>query len=52
MNQSKIPYDVQEFLDRYPGVDDDPTLTANLDFYSNTLRCRPDNCTIEEIHKE
>jgi hypothetical protein len=47
-----IPHDVQEFLDGYPDVEDDPTSSANLEFYSNTIRSRPDNCTIEEIHRE
>ncbi|PPQ76388.1 hypothetical protein CVT26_015377 [Gymnopilus dilepis] len=45
-----IPRDIQEFLDNYPDVIDDPSYTANLEFYSNNLRCRPDNRTIEEIH--
>jgi hypothetical protein len=31
-----IPRDVQEFLGDYPGQDDDPALTANLEFYQNT----------------
>ncbi|KAJ3509122.1 hypothetical protein NLJ89_g5384 [Agrocybe chaxingu] len=46
-----IPRDVQEFLDAYPDVEDDPAATANFEFYSNKLRCRPDNRTIEEIHE-
>ena len=46
-----IPRDVQEFLDGYPGVDDDPTCRANFEFYSNHARCMPDNRTIEEIHE-
>ncbi|KAF8158365.1 opioid growth factor receptor conserved region-domain-containing protein [Crassisporium funariophilum] len=48
-----IPRDVQDFLDGYPGVDDDdPTSRANLEFYSNNRRCRPDKRTIEEIHEQ
>jgi len=47
-----IPHDVQEFLDGYPGVEDDPACIENLEFYSNTLRCQPDNCTIEVIHQD
>ncbi|KAF9533237.1 opioid growth factor receptor conserved region-domain-containing protein [Crepidotus variabilis] len=47
-----IPSDVQEFLDEYPREDDDLECNANLEFYSNTHRCRPDNRTIEEIHAE
>jgi len=50
MNMS-IPRDVQEFLDEYPDIVDDPTSRANLDFYSNNLRCQPDDRTIEEIHE-
>lgn len=46
-----IPRDVQEFLDEYPDVVDDPTSRANFEFYSNSLRCSPDNRKVEEIHK-
>lgn len=46
-----IPRDVQEFLDEYPDVVDDPTSRANFEFYSNNFRCMPDNRTIEEIHE-
>lgn len=46
-----IPRDVQEFLDGYPGVDDDPTCRENFEFYSNNARCIPDNRTIQEIHE-
>ena len=47
-----IPRDVQEFLDGYPGVDDDPiTCRENFEFYSNNTRCIPDNLTIQEIHE-
>jgi len=46
-----IPRDVQEFLDGYPGVYDDPSCRENFEFYSNNLRCIPDNRTIEEIHE-
>ena len=47
-----IPSDVRNFLDDYPYVDDDPTCSVNLQFYSNTIRCQPDNRTIDEIHEE
>ncbi|PPQ63617.1 hypothetical protein CVT24_004370 [Panaeolus cyanescens] len=47
-----VPRDVQEFLDGYPAVSDDPSATANLEFYSNHARCRPDNRTIDEIHEQ
>ncbi|KZT09395.1 uncharacterized protein LAESUDRAFT_723156 [Laetiporus sulphureus 93-53] len=49
---SSIPRDVREFLDDYPGTTDDGSLDANLRFYSNKLRCRPDNLLIEEIHEQ
>ena len=45
-----IPRDVREFLDSYPDNEDDNTLNDNLEFYQNKRRCRPDNCTIDEIH--
>jgi len=47
-----IPRDVQEFIDNYPGVDEDADASENLAFYSNTLRCRPDNKLVDEIHKQ
>lgn len=47
-----IPGDVQEFLDRYPDLDDDPNQSDNLLFYQNKLRCRPDRKLIDEIHTE
>ncbi|KAF9468523.1 opioid growth factor receptor conserved region-domain-containing protein [Collybia nuda] len=47
-----IPRDVKEFLDGYPDSGNDLKSSANLDFYSNTLRCRPDNRLIEEIHEQ
>ncbi|KIY45642.1 hypothetical protein FISHEDRAFT_49021 [Fistulina hepatica ATCC 64428] len=46
-----IPRDVQEFLEGYPDNEDDPSLNANLKFYSNTARCRPDNLLINELHE-
>ncbi|GBE84417.1 hypothetical protein SCP_0603960 [Sparassis crispa] len=45
-----IPRDVREFLEGYPENDDDASMSANLRFYSNKLRCRPDNLFIDEIH--
>lgn len=45
-----IPRDVQEFLDGYPDLADAPSLTANLEFYSDKRRCRPDNVLIHDIH--
>ncbi|KII90568.1 hypothetical protein PLICRDRAFT_39145 [Plicaturopsis crispa FD-325 SS-3] len=45
-----LPRDVKAFLDNYPENQDESFLSANFEFYSNKLRCRPDNCLIEEIH--
>ncbi|TFK40540.1 opioid growth factor receptor conserved region-domain-containing protein [Crucibulum laeve] len=47
-----IPRDVQLFLDRYPSSQDDADVSANLKFYANQLRCRPDDKLIEEIHDQ
>jgi hypothetical protein len=45
-----LPPDVQEFLDEYPGIDDDVRQMANLQFYRNQRRCRPDNLLVDGIH--
>ncbi|KAG7088309.1 hypothetical protein E1B28_012319 [Marasmius oreades] len=47
-----IPRDVQEFLNGYPDGTDDRTLTANLEFYMNERRCRPDYLRIDELHDQ
>jgi hypothetical protein len=47
-----IPRDVAEFLDGYPDVSEDTSTSVNLKFYSNELRCRPDNMLIDEIHEK
>ncbi|KAJ6621887.1 opioid growth factor receptor conserved region-domain-containing protein [Mycena sp. CBHHK59/15] len=47
-----VPRDIQEFLDGYPRNGNDRELYANLGFYSNTVRCRPDNLLVEEIHEQ
>jgi len=46
-----LPRDIQQFLHQYPDVEDDTTLSANLDFYSNKRRCQPDNLLIDQIHQ-
>lgn len=46
-----IPKDVQDFLNGYPGVIDDPSARKNFEFYSNDIRCIPDYQTIQEIHE-
>lgn len=50
MVQSNIPRDVLEFINGYSGSEDDRSLSANLLFYQNKGRCRPDNLTIDELH--
>ncbi|KIY72009.1 hypothetical protein CYLTODRAFT_389511 [Cylindrobasidium torrendii FP15055 ss-10] len=46
-----IPRDVLEFLQGYPNESsNDSSLTANLLFYQNKARCRPDNLLIDTLH--
>lgn len=47
-----IPRDVQDFLNDYPGQEDERSMKSNLAFYRNELRCRPDNLLIDEIHEQ
>jgi len=47
-----VPRDIKLFLDGYPGYSGDPNATDNLDFYSNKLRCQPDDLLIDEIHEK
>ncbi|KAL7418854.1 hypothetical protein Q5752_006538 [Cryptotrichosporon argae] len=42
-----VPHDVQDFLRGYPHQRIVPTASANLEFYSNRLPCRPDNLIYE-----
>jgi hypothetical protein len=49
---SKIHWTIQQFLDGYPDEGDDPSLSANLLFYSDRLRCQPDELKITEIHQQ
>ena len=51
-NMLLLPRDVREFLDNYPSLPDDPSLNENLKFYSNQVRCRPDNLLIDELHEQ
>ncbi|KAL1711012.1 opioid growth factor receptor conserved region-domain-containing protein, partial [Schizophyllum commune] len=51
-SRMSLPRDIQEFLDEYRGQTDDKSLNANLEFYSNTRRCRPDNLLIDEMHEK
>ncbi|KAK7454035.1 hypothetical protein VKT23_011546 [Stygiomarasmius scandens] len=45
----RVPRDVQEFLEGYLDGSNNKSLKANLEFYSNLRRCRPDNLLIDEI---
>ncbi|CCM04122.1 uncharacterized protein FIBRA_06283 [Fibroporia radiculosa] len=49
---STIPRDVREFLDDYPDNPDDSSSSSNLLFYTNKLRCRPDNLYIDDVHEQ
>ncbi|KAH9936620.1 opioid growth factor receptor conserved region-domain-containing protein [Fomitopsis serialis] len=49
---ASIPRDVREFLEDYPDNSDNPSFSDNLRFYSNKLRCRPDNLYIDDLHKQ
>ncbi|KAJ3970703.1 opioid growth factor receptor conserved region-domain-containing protein [Lentinula raphanica] len=49
---NNLPADIQEFLENYPDGTDDKSLTANLEFYSNRLRCRPDKLLVDQIHEQ
>jgi hypothetical protein len=44
-----FPRDIRDFLEGYPGNQDNSSRSANLEFYYNARRCRPDNLFIEEI---
>lgn len=47
-----LPRDITEFLQGYPDISDDPALNANLEFYTNKRRCRPDNLLIDDMHEQ
>ncbi|TFK74812.1 hypothetical protein BDN72DRAFT_759034 [Pluteus cervinus] len=47
-----VPRDVRLFLDGYPDDSGDPDAKDNLEFYSNTRRCRPDRLLIDEVHEK
>jgi len=49
---SRINWTIQQFLDGYPNEGDDSSLSDNLLFYSDHLRCQPDNLKITEIHQQ
>lgn len=47
-----LPGDVREFLEGYPRIPDEPSLNANLEFYKNVRRCKPDNLLIDTLHEQ
>ncbi|KAI0632400.1 opioid growth factor receptor conserved domain-containing protein [Trametes polyzona] len=47
-----LPKDIKDFLDGYPRIPDNPNLNANLEFYLNKRRCKPDNLLIDELHEQ
>lgn len=47
-----IPDDVRSFLEGYPGASNKTSLDANLRFYKNEGRCRPDNLLVEQLQDE
>ncbi|KAG8934025.1 hypothetical protein FRC03_007006 [Tulasnella sp. 419] len=49
---SEVPEDVKKFLHDYPDNTDNPSLNANLKFYSNQIRCKPDDLYIDELHSK
>ncbi|KAJ3747119.1 opioid growth factor receptor conserved region-domain-containing protein [Lentinula detonsa] len=49
---NNLPADIQEFLENYPYGSDDESLSDNLEFYRNRLRCRPDKLLVEQIHEQ
>ncbi|KAH9933202.1 opioid growth factor receptor conserved region-domain-containing protein [Epithele typhae] len=52
MAAAVVPRDVREFLNGYPDSTDDSSLNANLEFYLNMRRCRPDRLLIDELHEQ
>jgi hypothetical protein len=44
--------DTDDYLDRYPGKEDNPHLKANLEFYMNKRKSKPDGDYIDQIHKK
>ncbi|GJE88832.1 opioid growth factor receptor conserved region-domain-containing protein [Phanerochaete sordida] len=49
---SSIPRDVRLFLEGYPGLPDDPSLNANLKFYTLRQWCLPDKLNLNQIHTQ
>lgn len=44
--------DTDDYLDRYPGKEDNPHLKANLEFYMNKRKSKPDGDYIDQIHEK
>ena len=50
--QRSLPRDIRAFLENYSENDeDDKSIRANLEFYSNKRRCQPDGVLVNEIHE-
>ncbi|TFK79747.1 hypothetical protein K466DRAFT_505080 [Polyporus arcularius HHB13444] len=47
-----LPGDIREFLEGYSRIPDEPSLNANLEFYKNVRRCKPDNLLIDALHEQ
>ena len=48
-----LPADIRDFLNDYPNNNDsgEGDEKPNFEFYSNTLKCQPDNLLIDRIHE-
>ena len=46
-----LPKDIRAFLEDYPRESSDDSESANLEFYTNKRRCRPDNILLRQIHE-
>jgi hypothetical protein len=49
---STLPADIRTFLAEYPEAKDHTSQRANIEFYENKKKCRPDKKLISEIHDE
>ncbi len=47
-----LPGDIRDFLEGYSRIPDEPSLNANLEFYKNVRRCKPDNLLIDSLHEQ
>ena len=48
-----LPRDIRAFLEDYPNNEGDrKSATANLEFYLDKRRCKPDGMLVSEIHEK